>query len=122
MNEQRNQSNQVKPGDYFYTSWGYDQTNYDYLVVEKVSPSGKTAVCRMANPIFLDEGRHQDTITPGDAYGPPFRMRIKAYREGVFLRGSYPYVPSYPDDRRLGTFSRCRLGDTHYQTSPYAGH
>ncbi len=32
----------IKKGDIFYTSWGYDQTNYDYIVVMEVSPTGKT--------------------------------------------------------------------------------
>jgi len=44
---------QIKAGDYFYTSWGYDQTNIDYLVVVEVSPTGKTASCRMVRPINL---------------------------------------------------------------------
>lgn len=33
---------QVKVGDYFYTSWGYDQTQVDFYEVVGFSPSGKS--------------------------------------------------------------------------------
>lgn len=36
-------SQTVKPGDVFYSSWGYDQTNVDYYAVSRVSSTGKTA-------------------------------------------------------------------------------
>lgn len=36
----------VKVGDIFYNSWGYDQTNIDFYVVDAVSPTGKTCTVR----------------------------------------------------------------------------
>ena len=36
------QNDKVKPGDIFYTSWGYDQTNSDFYKVVEVSKTGKT--------------------------------------------------------------------------------
>ena len=38
--------NDLKRGDLFVTSWGYDQTNYDYICIMSISASGKTAQCR----------------------------------------------------------------------------
>lgn len=104
-----------KIGQYFQTSWGYDQTNYDFLVVVAVSPSGKTATCRMVRPINMGNAGIYEMLTPGAAYGEPFTMRV----QGDILRGSYPYCQG---DRRLDTFSPCKLGDVHYQTMPQFGH
>ncbi len=108
----------ARTGQYYYTSWGYDQTNIDYLVVVKVSPSGKTAICRMAHPIRLGEQGHEDVFMPGEGWGIEFQMKI---REDGNLRGSYPFC-SIQDSRRLDTFYPVKLGDTHNQTMPEFGH
>ena len=106
----------VKQGEYFYTSWGYDQTNIDYLVVVSVSPSGKTAACKMVSPIHLGSEGHEDVLTPGVAFGEPFAMRVKP---GGTLRGSYPYCQG---GKRLATFWPTELGGVHRQTMPEFGH
>ena len=36
-------------GDLFVTSWGYDQTNYDYIIVIGISSTNKTAICQLAD-------------------------------------------------------------------------
>jgi len=105
----------IKPGDRFYTSWGYDQTNIDFLLVISVTPSGKTAKCRMAAPVDLGSAGTADALTPGQGYGETFTMRIQSDT----LRGSYPYCPG---DKRLDTFHKTQLGNTHYQTNPQFGH
>ena len=111
---------EIRAGDYFYTSWGYDQTNIDYIVVESVSSSGKTAICRMVNPIQISEAAGQDQLMPGTAYGEPFCMRIQSREQhGLVLRGSYPYCMG---SKRLDTFWLTNLGETHYQTNPMFGH
>lgn len=33
---------EVKVGDFFYSSWGYDQTNIDFYKVVGLTPSGKS--------------------------------------------------------------------------------
>ena len=33
----------LSPGDFVYTSWGYDQTQVDFYRVEALTPSGKSA-------------------------------------------------------------------------------
>jgi hypothetical protein len=105
----------ISPGDRFYTSWGYDQTNIDYLLVTSISPTGKTAKCRMVSPINIGASGVCDALTPGQAYGETFIMQIR----GNTLRGSYPYCRG---DKRLATFYKTQLGDTHYQTNPLFGH
>jgi hypothetical protein len=100
---------QVRKGDYFYTSWGYDQTNIDYLVIIAISPSGKTATCRMARPINIGSQGTEDILMPGEPYGELFRMKI-------------PYISSMPTAKRLDSFLPCKMGDTHGQTMPEYGH
>ena len=111
----------IKPGTYFYASWGYDQTNIDFMVVEKVSPTGKTAVCRMARPIHLGAVGQTDAMTPGEAFGVAFRMKITNTGR---LRGSYPFVqtPQNGPSYRLCWASPCKVGDTHLQTNSMFGH
>jgi len=104
----------IKPGQYFSTSWGYDQTNIDFLVVVRVT--AKTAICRMASPIYLGESGQQDVLMPGVADGEPFRMQISGKAS---LTGSYPFCPG---SMRLGYFSRTQLGAVHYETMAQFGH
>ncbi len=108
----------VKPGDYFSTSWGYDQTNIDFLVVEKVTTSGKSALCRRAAPIMLANEGTQNVITPGKAYGNLFRMKV---REDGTLRGSYPYCRD-ESHKRLDTFLPTKFGEQHRETAFGFGH
>lgn len=48
----------VQIGDIFYCSWGYDQTNVDFMQVTHVSPTGKTCTLKMiqAEPVPGSEG------------------------------------------------------------------
>jgi len=83
--------------DYFYTSWGYDQTNIDFITIVKVNPSGKTVTCRMCHKIKVGETLSTNAIIPGISYGEIFAMRV----QGQNLRGFYPFCNS---DKRLDTF------------------
>ena len=112
----------IRQGDYFYTSWGYDQTNIDYCVVIEVSPSGKTVMCQMVNPIYIGSLGHEDVLMPGTRYGPKFRMKVKDVCGDTCLKGSYPFCTNAPDARRLDLFFRTKLTDTHRQTMPQFGH
>lgn len=109
-------NNKVKSGDYFYTSWGYDQTNIDYLVVTRVSPSGKTAKCRMAKAVCVGTSGVEDVLRPDEPYGEEFTMRVTP---NGMLRGSYPFCLG---SRRLDTFWRTKPSATHNQTMPQFGH
>ncbi len=106
---------QIRKGDYFYTSWGYDQTNIDYLVVTSVSKSGKTVTCKMVTPIRVGEQGIEDILMPGSPHGEPFRM---VFRDGR-LRGSYPFCLG---SKRLDSFYPTTLGETKGQTMSQFGH
>ncbi len=106
----------IKPGGHFYTSWGYDQTNIDYLTVVELSPSGKSAKCRMVHAVRVGSQGTEDVVMFGTPYGEPFTMRIQD--DGV-LRGSYPYCNG---SKRLDWFWPTKQGETHMQTMVGCGH
>lgn len=108
----------AKIGNYYYTSWGYDQTNIDYIVVVGVSDSGETAKCQRASHINIGSQGTDDLLMPGTAEGPTFTMRIQGER----LRGSYPYIWNLWEARRLDSFLPIRLGDIKAQTMAQFGH
>ena len=109
---------EVKPGDYYYTSWGYDQTNIDYIVVVGVSPTGKTATCRRADAINVGESGQSDVLSPGVACGDSFRLKVMP--DGT-LRGKYPYCIGHTS-RRFGYFQPTQVGAIHYETMAEFGH
>ena len=133
---------EVKKGDVFETSWGYDQTNYDFIVVEEISPSGKTALCKRAYVKYVSEESHltQDALRPTkESYGLPFRMRIerpqsKHFKGQVWLRGSYPFLSRFEEDwsdeqkkgwlksKRLDSFSKVEPDRSYFQTNSMFGH
>lgn len=55
----------VKVGDFFYTSWGYDQTNVDFYKVVGLTPKG-VKVQEWTSKAVSDEGP-QVQVVPGDS-------------------------------------------------------
>ncbi len=110
----------MKTGDLFYTSWGYDQTNYDYIVILSISDTGKTALCQRAKHTNIgNDGYGSDLQKPiSEGYGDIFRMRI----DGKYLRGSYPYCHDAVGPKRLDSFSPCTANDVFAETDCYHGH
>ena len=115
----------LKHGDLFETSWGYDQTNYDFLMVLSVSKTGKTAKCQMVCPKQIGVSGQEDLLKPTyEAYGDVFNMRIQTGWKGQLqLRGSYPFCNhGLIKDSRLDTFSRVEPDRSYRQTNPMFGH
>lgn len=121
----------LKIGDVFYTLWGYDQTNYDYVVVIGISPSGKTAICQLAkfdNVGYSGQCNIQKPMSEG--FGFKFRLRIENDGEEIRLRGSYPYCFSEVErlgegekpSLRRGTFWKAEEEETFYETDSQFGH
>ena len=116
----------VKKGEIFYTSWGYDQTNYDYIVVLEISPSGKTAMCQRAlheNVGFSCGANKQKPIPKG--FGDKFRMQIKKamIMGGDYLRGSYPFChDGSMRHKRLDSFFKATEGEIFQETDSQWGH
>jgi len=111
----------VDIGQTFYTSWGYDQTNYDFIVVVKVSPTGKTAYCQQAMKECIRHEPQSNVLVPkAEGIGPVFQMKV----EGVNLRGTYAktWGESTSKKFRLDTFYPQKEGDEHWETDSMFGH
>jgi hypothetical protein len=85
-------SHDVKPGDVFRASWGYDQTNIDYYQV--VSVSGQMATVRAINCMSEETGFMSGESVPAlDHFiGEPFRVKIQKWdikSEPYFKVASY---------------------------------
>lgn len=104
-----NQS-KVAAGSIMVSSWGYDQTNVDFYLVTKVSPSGKTVtLAHLTNKIVgkLDDTRNE--VMPGD-----LDLDGKVITRRVDAAGAV----------QVETFERARLwtGRREWETAGWAGH
>ncbi len=126
--ELKNLAPEVKADDIFYTSWGYDQTNYDFLKVLSVSKTGKSCKCQMVNATYREHRGCSDIIEPQqEGYGDIFTMKVQGYKNGenviTNLRGSYPFCNNGGmESKRLDTFSQHIENDSYSQTDAYSGH
>jgi len=128
--------NKLKVGDLFQTSWGYDQTQYNFLKVVKISPSGKTCRCKMVHhKIISVELQYDNRTATEECFGPAFRLKVEqpthrhSWDDKITLRGSYPFLSNYRGDdeyflnsKRLDTFNRVEAGKTYGQTNSQYGH
>lgn len=85
-------SHDVKPGDIFRASWGYDQTNINYYQV--VAISGQMATIRAVGCISEETGfmSGESVPAPDHFIGEPFRARIQKWdikSEPYFKVASY---------------------------------
>lgn len=118
---------EIKVGDIFYTSWGYDQTNYDYIIITAISATGKTATCKRVTHEHLGSTINCNIQKPTPSvFGDEFKMRVqsRSWSEGPFLRGSYPYCCDGKRETgmRLDTFWRWDGEKTFYETDSQFGH
>lgn len=115
----------IKAGQYLYASWGYDQTNIDFIKVVKISPTGKTAICRRARGVYVGEesSQGQDALKPGEPFGAEFRLHVRDGLNGdKVLRGKYPFCgDADPTALRTGSFYPWK-GGTISQTAAGWGH
>jgi len=116
-----------KAGDIFQTSWGYDQTNYDFIIIEEVSKTGKTVKARRTKHIEVGhtgQAHIQKPIKKG--FGDTFRLSVRHYDtfpKGMFLVGQYPFCDDGKmSDKRRGSFSKVKPGRTFYETDTRSGH
>lgn len=114
-------------GKVFETSWGYDQTQYEFIKVISVSPSGKTVKCKRVTTEIINEesSTGYDAKKPTtETFGDEFRMKVDFWRDELHLRGSYPYCHDglMKTGTRLDTFSEVEKDRTYAQTNPMFGH
>lgn len=119
----------LKKGDIFYTSWGYDQTNYDYIVILEVK--GKYAFCQRTSSLHLGTSGTSNVQEPIFCpFGDIFRMKIQGdYSGTISLRGSYPFLHTgIINDKfggknlRLDTFYQHTKEEVYHETMPEFGH
>lgn len=104
----------MQAGEVFYDAWGYDQTNYDFVKVEKVSPTGKSVLCRMMGQKVLSQEIMAEWIVPSQPFGELFRLRVRGYNGEDRLVGSYPFCNG---SKRSGYFFKWEgkpVLQTHY--------
>ncbi len=117
----------LKVGDLFETSWGYDQTNYEYIVVVEISPSGKTAICQRTECETLNDNEQAPQCYKqkpiNKPFGEKFRLKVdRGYKDEIVLRGSYPFLHTGEGSKRLGSFSLVLADDVFYETNSVFGH
>jgi len=115
---------EIQQGDMFFTCWGYDQTQYDFLMVLGFTQSGKTAICQMIKRDIVNSSQtHYEVKPKPERYGDKFRMKVLITDGSFLLRGSYPFCQGkLAYGRRLDTFCRTDGKHTFYETNPIAGH
>ena len=117
---------ELKKGDLFYTSWGYDQTNYDYIVVLEVSKTGKTAKCRRTSCLNMGTSGQDNVQEPiFHPFGDIFTMYIRTgYKGDLQLKGTYPFLNCGEMARgtRMDSFWRHKEGKQYFETDSMFGH
>lgn len=115
----------VKVGDIYRTSWGYDQTNVEFFEVVEVK--GKFAILREVEQAVESGGHGQDRVVPqsgkylkpryeGDDQGLPIRRLIQPGHIKICdVRNAWPWGTREPI---TGTV----IGKAAYATSPGWGH
>lgn len=100
----------IEIGSVWVCSWGYDQTQHDFLVVIGFTKSGKSAICRMCKAKIIDYGRDCNDLIPDkeNLIGEKFKMQIKSLKryinclpaDDIILSGKYPYIIKYGENHK----------------------
>lgn len=127
METQAKEIQELKKGDLFYTSWGYDQTNCDYITVLEISKTGKTAKCQRTHSLHMGTSGTSNVQEPIFCpFGDIFTLRVKRFSwhpEEINLVGSYPFCENGSmQSKRLDTFSKVETGEQFYETDLRFGH
>ena len=112
-------------GDLFVTSWGYDQTNYDFIVVLELSKTGKTAKCQRTAAKNMGASGTSDLLYPiNEPFGDVFTMHVRTgYKGDLQLKGSYPFCCNGSMvNTRLDRFSRVENNRQYHETNSMFGH
>jgi hypothetical protein len=114
-------------GQTFYTSWGYDQTNYDFITVIGFTKSQKSAICQRCYTRVneVKSSMVYSALQPiAESFGDKFKMKIsEGYKGEITLRGSYPYCcDGKMENKRLDSFYPTKEGNVYMETNPQFGH
>ena len=106
---------EVRVGDVFVSSWGYDQTNVCFYQVTGLTPSGKSARLRRIESMTVEEDPTFEMRVPklDHFVGSEFTKRImnalSAFSAPYFRMASFEYAFPWS-------------GEAKYASGPYGGH
>jgi hypothetical protein len=114
-------------GQTFETSWGFDQTNFDFIMIVGFTKSKKSAICQRCYSKENEEKSNMvySALQPTkNGFGDKFKMKIQERSNGeISLRGSYPFCnDGKMSSKRLGTFYPTAEGSVYMETNPQFGH
>lgn len=80
----------IEPGAYLSSSWGYEQTNYDFFKVLDVK-NGWAKLQQVEKIVVESNGEYMTSkVVPGrKIIGNVFRRKIKSYGQGYVAISSY---------------------------------
>ena len=116
---------QAWEGVFLYGSWGYNQTNVDFVQIVEVSDSGKTVKAKCCMGKRQSAGQGSESVAPlGETYGDEFRLHVREFNGSPVFRGSYPFIDGDMDEgTRSGSFYPYDKGEKGvHQTAPGYGH
>lgn len=116
---------QAWEGAFLYASWGYNQTNVDFVQIIDVSDSGKTVKAKRCTGTVQSSGKGSESVAPeGETYGDEFRLHVREFNGSPVFRGSYPFIKGDMDEgTRSGSFYPYAKGDQGvHRTAPGYGH
>lgn len=108
----------VKVGDIFYASWGYEQTNVDFVKVVGFSASGKSAkIVKIGQKIVESIAYMAEKVLPDpdNIVGKESMVRIKNYKDEPELRGTFYPMKDHPEYKRSEFFWK-HDGEPVYQS------
>jgi len=102
---ERARSHDVKVGDIFRCSWGYDQTNIDYYEVTRVIGERMVEITPIAQEREETHYMQGECVpVPGKYTGDPQRKKVQMYSSGPSIR-----IASYSSASRIDPVAK--IGD-----------
>ena len=112
IKQEENKNDIVKVGDFFHTSWGYDQTNVEMYQVVAISKTGKTCTIKQIGMKTEkdSESYMSDSVQPDPEFvhdKPTLKVKVSRSSEfhpyrrkheeigSIHLRGSVYYAGEY---------------------------
>ncbi len=112
IKQEENKNDVVKVGDFFHTSWGYDQTNVEMYQVVAISKTGKTCTIKQIGMKTKkdSESYMSDSVQPDPEFvhdKPTLKVKVSRSSEfhpyrreheeigSIHLRGSVYYAGEY---------------------------
>ena len=111
----------VQVGDIFVSSWGYDQTNIDYYVVESVTKSGKSVKVHKIGSKVVGASGTSDKVVPDPSVRASFNGETVLRRlKHTTWRGEAQTLPYFSVASYANAYQWD--GQADYETNALFGH